>query len=107
LWIERTTTVFWLFVVLGGVVDGSGSKCRVANLFSSVLVFSLGGILGWPIGNVAKSQSTTVRFVSQTALVSIFGVQLRSSSQPGKLFTCIQLCLVESLPGPTIQVLGE
>ena len=52
MWIDgRTTTVFWLFVVLGGVVDGSGSKCRVANLFSSVLVFSLGGILGWPIGN--------------------------------------------------------
>ena len=62
--------MFWLFVVLGGVVDGSGSKCRVANLFSSVLVFSLGGILGWPIGN---GREESIDGNAQTALVLCSG----------------------------------
>ena len=48
--VDRRTNDDGVLVVCG-VGRGRRWKCRVANLFSSVLVFSLGGILGWPIGN--------------------------------------------------------
>ena len=48
--VDRRTNDDGVLVVCG-VGRGRRWKCRVANLDSSVLVPSLGGISGWPIGN--------------------------------------------------------